>query len=355
METKRCTKCGVEKELGEFSTVFIYGKLNYYRKCKECCRKTNETWYQKKYPELRPREGRRVCIQCCLDKSIDQFSKNRNGFLTRCRQCTGINKLNKRKEKFLVITKDGIQTCRRCHKSKPTSSFKVTYRSKIGAYDGICLECRREQYFINYFKRHPEKKCDVGFQICNRCGVEKPLNDYAIRKNRKTYYKICIKCTNDYHMLNKDKNYNKEYGKSHRDYFNKYSKDKYANDLNFKLSIVISNAVRLSLKTGKQGHRWEYLVGYAVEDLVKHLKSKFTDGMTFENYGDYNGNASGWHIDHIRPVSSFNITSYDCEDFKKCWSLENLQPLWATTRTINGIEYLGNMNKHAKIISNIQR
>ena len=36
-----------------------------------------------------------------------------------------------------------------------------------------------------------------------------------------------------------------------------------------------------------------------------------------------------WHIDHITPQSAFNITSAECEDFQKCWALENLQPLCA--------------------------
>ena len=44
--------------------------------------------------------------------------------------------------------------------------------------------------------------------------------------------------------------------------------------------------------------------------------------MGWENYGK-------WHIDHKRPMCSFNITSYDCEDFKSCWALNNLRPLWA--------------------------
>lgn len=45
--------------------------------------------------------------------------------------------------------------------------------------------------------------------------------------------------------------------------------------------------------------------------------------MSWENYG-----RNGWHVDHIRPVISFNITSFDCNDFLECWSLSNLQPLW---------------------------
>jgi len=41
-----------------------------------------------------------------------------------------------------------------------------------------------------------------------------------------------------------------------------------------------------------------------------------------KNYGE-------WHIDHLRPLSSFEFESYDEENFKKAWSLSNLQPLWA--------------------------
>jgi hypothetical protein len=45
--------------------------------------------------------------------------------------------------------------------------------------------------------------------------------------------------------------------------------------------------------------------------------------MTWDNYGVF-----GWHIDHVRPKASFNFTSPDDEEFKQCWALENLQPLW---------------------------
>lgn len=64
------------------------------------------------------------------------------------------------------------------------------------------------------------------------------------------------------------------------------------------------------------------MLEFKVTDLKQHLESLFQPGMSWDNYGD-------WHIDHIKPVSLFDITSYDCEDFKKCWCLENLQPLWA--------------------------
>jgi len=64
-----------------------------------------------------------------------------------------------------------------------------------------------------------------------------------------------------------------------------------------------------------------------------HLEKQFKDGMTWDNYGD-------WHIDHIRPISSFNFKSYEDKEFKECWDLNNLQPLWAEE----------NIRKHNRIL-----
>ena len=43
--------------------------------------------------------------------------------------------------------------------------------------------------------------------------------------------------------------------------------------------------------------------------------------MTWDNYGE-------WHVDHIIPKSFFQFNSIDDVEFKMCWRLENLQPLW---------------------------
>ena len=48
------------------------------------------------------------------------------------------------------------------------------------------------------------------------------------------------------------------------------------------------------------------------------------NGMTWETHGKY-----GWHIDHKIPISAFNFESPKDLDFKKCWALINLQPMWA--------------------------
>ena len=59
-------------------------------------------------------------------------------------------------------------------------------------------------------------------------------------------------------------------------------------------------------------------------ELKEHLESLFDSNMSWENYGSY------WEIDHIKPLSSFDITDISDEDFKIAWGLANLQPLEKT-------------------------
>ena len=62
------------------------------------------------------------------------------------------------------------------------------------------------------------------------------------------------------------------------------------------------------------------LVGCTWDHLRAHLESQFTPGMTWDDYGQ-------WHIDHIRPCASFDLS--DLEQQKECFHYTNLQPLWA--------------------------
>ena len=64
------------------------------------------------------------------------------------------------------------------------------------------------------------------------------------------------------------------------------------------------------------------LLGCSAEQLRTHLEEKFTDGMSWDNYG-----YRGWHIDHIRPCASFDLT--DPQQQLECFHYTNLQPLWA--------------------------
>jgi 5-methylcytosine-specific restriction endonuclease McrA len=62
-------------------------------------------------------------------------------------------------------------------------------------------------------------------------------------------------------------------------------------------------------------------IGYTIPELKQHLEKQFTPEMNWANYGKY------WHIDHIKPISKFNLR--DKNEVKQAWSLKNLQPLEA--------------------------
>jgi len=94
------------------------------------------------------------------------------------------------------------------------------------------------------------------------------------------------------------------------------------------VKYVIRNRMRSmmfnAIRRGKAGKRWQDLLGYTVDDLKKHLQKQFKDGMTWKRF--LNGEI---HIDHKIPVAVHNFKKPSDYDFKRCFALSNLQPLWA--------------------------
>jgi len=70
----------------------------------------------------------------------------------------------------------------------------------------------------------------------------------------------------------------------------------------------------------------------SIEGLKNILESKFQSGMNWENYGE-------WHIDHIRPLSSFDLTNPT--ELKLACHYSNLQPLWAYDNLSNSDKRVG--------------
>jgi hypothetical protein len=104
------------------------------------------------------------------------------------------------------------------------------------------------------------------------------------------------------------------------------------------LHNAIRSKIHRQLINGKGGKKTFELLGYTPEQLKRNLEKKFLPGMSWDNYGK-------WHIDHIIPRAAFNITSFNDIDFKRCWALSNLQPLWA----------MDNYTKRDKIVRPFQR
>jgi hypothetical protein len=174
-------------------------------------------------------------------------------------------------------------------------------------------------------------------KICKKCNIEKTLEYFSteVGSHGKTYTRnTCknCKCTQvnaetkrarhkRYSEKNKEKR--KKYDKDNRQIFSKKENERYHSNPEFRLRKILRSNLKIRLKRFFQSKKGSAVkdLGCSIEELKKYLESKFKDGMTWENYG------KKWHIDHIRPLSSFSLQ--DREQFLQACHYTNLQPLWA--------------------------
>lgn len=158
----------------------------------------------------------------------------------------------------------------------------------------------------------------------------------SYRKNNKhkikTYGKKYRKLNKDkiksrgklYRAVNKDKIITriKNWQKINKDKINRrqtiYRRKKLKTDVQFKLACRLRNRIWDSLKSGSAVKD----LGCTIDELKTYLESKFQTGMTWDNWSK-----DGWHIDHIKPLASFDLS--DRKQLLEACHYTNLQPLWA--------------------------
>lgn len=127
--------------------------------------------------------------------------------------------------------------------------------------------------------------------------------------------------------------YSKEWKKRNRarvnEYSTKYQASRKISNINYRLAIRLRKRLGTALKNNQKKGSAVDLLGCSVEQLRCHLASKFQPGMTWDNWS-----LTGWHIDHIRPLSSFDLT--DLDQLKQACHYTNLQPLWAKDNLVKG-------------------
>lgn len=170
--------------------------------------------------------------------------------------------------------------CTKCNKKLSINNFTTAKTGK----DGRRSDCRNCRAKSKQIKRLARKNT----QLCTECGAE--LDCHSSR--------VCLKCLTKSQIFER----------------------KYIISLEAKIRIRLRQRLYHAIKG-------DYKTGSAVQDLgcsicyfKKYIESKFTTGMSWDNYGM-------WHIDHIIPLSHFDLT--DREQFLRACHYTNLQPLWA--------------------------
>lgn len=184
-----------------------------------------------------------------------------------------------------------MKKCYKCNKSKYLSEFNKDSSCKDG-YMYKCKGCEKE-----YYKNNKE--------------TIKNKNKEYIAKNYQRVRKSNRVSTKKYYAKNKESSL-KRTKLNH--------KKRIKHDISYKIACNLRRRLNYAVKGAKAGSHIRDL-GCTASELVKYLESKFKIGMSWNNYGYY-----GWHIDHIIPLSKFDLTNY--EHIRQACHYTNLQPLW---------------------------
>ncbi len=196
----------------------------------------------------------------------------------------------------------------------------------------ICRKCKQEKLKEQFNRRNKSKD-----------GRQSYCKDCSSRRNKR-YYWMDIEKTHREMLAKRQNNksktaiYNRRYKQKYPERRRQTKHNNYikaVSSITGKINWQMRSSVYLSLKGNKNGRHWEDLIGYTKDELKQHLEKQFVDGMSWDNYG-----RCGWSIDHKMPISFFKFTSPEEVEFKMCWRLENLRPLWHTDNISKGAKIL---------------
>ncbi|WNA15579.1 hypothetical protein [Acinetobacter phage HFM1] len=249
-----------------------------------------------------------------------------------------------------------LKNCSYCKTSKPHNNIYFVLKS--GKPTSQCRECKKNQskdYRRKSIKTKKETKHEIavrlGIFICNTCNNERPV-ELKI-DSRRNICKVC--CSYKTHV----KLYNKlTYAEYELNYFNAAAKNCDRENQCFICRVVKSESeIKVKRKTrsicsscysktnrsikqytqkalrcafkknGISDERFESIFGFTKNDFIENMIGKLKDGMTRDDL--YTGSV---HIDHVIPCALFDLK--DKDQFKLCWSLDNLQPLWASDNLV---------------------
>ena len=188
------------------------------------------------------------------------------------------------------------------------------------------LRKRSRAYYKKWYGLNREKQIATSKSYCLANKDKRKATSKAYYENNKDK----IKATRKVYLANnvdKIKARHKAYRAANLDKLNAYSNNRLKTNIQFKLSLTLRSRLHSALKSNQKTGSAVKDLGCTINEFKIYLESKFQFGMTWDNW-----TTDGWHIDHIKPLASFDLT--DRKQLLEACHYTNLQPLWATDNLI---------------------
>jgi hypothetical protein len=260
--------------------------------------------------------------EAMLAYNRDYYAKNKERILARCKQ-------------YAAENKEAVAAASRSHylknRQRASEQRKARYdrkreieRRQQAEYRAANLEAIRSQQRIYRDSNREELK--------KRARDRRALNPELYRAKERARQKTAEQRAA---AVEKSRKWLLENRERHREWLRNHRKVRLASDPAYRASIAVRRRFYMALRN-QVYDGWNIrsgeavrLLGCTMAEFVKYVESLWSDGMTWDNW-----TRDGWHMDHIVPLSAFDLS--DADQIKAACHYTNLRPLWATDNLRKG-------------------
>lgn len=297
-----CKLCNIKKPITEYP-----GKR---WQCKKC---VNERKNLKNnlnpLPPPKITDNTKICSCCKIEKIAIEYKKGSN----QCKECDKVKrkKLNEKKKHLLnTLDLSDKQICSKCDEEKTIGEFYTGEKT--------CKQCRNKMK-ENRLKLLSNYESKFDYKICKYCDQKKDIKLF------RTGESTCKECAKEMLYTWRKKNpekfssINKKYREKPeiKEKAKQYKKNSYLTNPNEKITRIYRSKLRNFVFKNSQSKK-NYIFGCDRRRFLHWIQFNMTPQMTWDNYGKY------WHLDHIKPCSSFDLENQD--DLKECFNWSNTTP-----------------------------
>lgn len=240
----------------------------------------------------------------------DNFALYQNSYIQ-----DDIYRCMKLRREHQIIGNIECKYCTKCNTFVDVRIFAKNKKTWDGLY-AFCLTCKRKRAAI-YYEDNAET-------IINKSISYAQEHKYKVKQYQQEYKQLNAK------ELKQDRKvWERNNQETIKEYNKLYKRDR-RQETEYRLLENLRNRLGRAAK-GSKSDKTTDLIGCDISTLKTHLECLFKDGMTWDNYGK-------WHIDHIIPCSSFDLSIE--EEQRRCFHYTNLQPLWAIDNIKKGTKQL---------------